>query len=152
MNSNNIHILVGKMQTFVKSFAIIIPCFFASCASNPLSEVSNIPQAFEIAVENTKGENYPKLVDIPNVPNNLMTKDDWNKEKEILVNSHKNLLNNKKSIAPTKKELDSDWAIKTRDDLLRDPRSYDAPKMEDALLWAARMRAILDNQFTQKTQ
>lgn len=152
MIGNNIQILVGNLHKIFKFFAIILPVCFAGCATNPLSEVSNIPKAFEIAVENTKGENYPKLADIPPVPKNLMTIEDWKKEKTALVKNQKTLVNNKKSLAPTIAETDVKWAEISRDKLLRDPRAQDAPKMEDALLWAARMRAILDNQFTQKNQ
>ncbi|MBN8649395.1 MAG: hypothetical protein J0L55_15680 [Caulobacterales bacterium] len=152
MIGSNIQILVGKLQAVFKVFAIAAPVFFAGCATNPLTEVSEIPKAFEKAVENTKSEDYPKLSDIPPMPKNILTNEAWKKEKSSLVKENKKLTNNKKSLAPTATELNTDWAIKTRDNLLRDPRAQDAPKMEDAILWAARMRAILDNQFTQKNQ
>lgn len=141
----NIHILVSKKSAYSAFCALLLPLIFTGCLSNNVSQISDIPKAFEIAIENTKDENYPRLADIPQPPKNMLSMDDWNKEKTALIYVHKTLIDNKLSQTPRQEDLKTDWALKLQKDFNSNPRLEEAPNMDEALEWAARMRAKLNN-------
>ncbi len=118
--------------------------FLAGCAVLDTRSVSDLPKTFTMAVENTKGEDYPKLVNIPAKPREMYSDAQWNTQQKSLEKTSIVIASNPNSRDLTKEEKKTDWADAAIADFEINPKAQTPVITEDANAWAARMRAILD--------
>lgn len=122
----------------VASFSI------SACAVLDTRSISELPKNFTMAVENAKGEDYPKLVNIPAKRREMYSDAQWNSQQNSLEKTGKIIANNPNSRDLTVEEKKTDWANAAIADFDTNPKSQTPVVAEDAEVWAARMRAILD--------
>jgi hypothetical protein len=122
------------------------------CAILDAKKLSQLPDAIEIAAENTKGNDFPKLVDIPPAPTNLRTDSQWIAHDKQLVDNSALLFQNKNSQQPSAIEADVIWANNLRNNLNNNAKAIPVTQTEAPAAWAARVRALLDIKSTQKPQ
>lgn len=128
------------------SIATICAASFSisACAVLDTRSISELPKNFTMAVENAKGEDYPKLVNIPAKPREMFSDAQWNLQQKSLEKTGNIIASNPNSRDLTAEEKKTDWATAAIADFERNPKSQTPVVTEDAAAWAARMRAILD--------
>lgn len=91
-----------------------------------------------------KDNTYPDLLAVPPAPNTVRTDKDWSELASDLAGKEKSLRSLKAARDFSEDEWDKRWADKAAAAMEKNPKNGPIPNMDEALAWAARLRAKME--------
>ncbi len=141
-----------KKLVMMAAAQLAVCALLSGCITKVRDSVQNLPESVALVSHNANDRGYPDLSKIPPVPTNMKTDADWADHQNKLESQRVQLENAPNSRQPTAQEADIKWSEPLKVVLENDPRFAPAPKDENAIAWAARMRALLNSNTKPETE
>ena len=126
------------------SLPLLLICTLGGCVTKIRDSVQDLPDTIALASHNATDQGFPDLRKIPPIPTDMKSDKDWSLHKDKLEVRRLEIESAPNSRLATKEESDITWAQSAKTILEKDPRAQPAKPDEEALAWAARMRALLN--------